>query len=213
MVDYFFFIVIIIFQVRLLTSHLYTSFDKLTEFNLRHSTDPDVEPEEWKIFSICYNVESTDPQVDTYRYQLQHLEKLTYDKPQALMCRQTQFQTVPLRYLCGTLFINFRLLWEPITKIIASYGNGMETTMFWNVFVEDLRNVSSRITEANQIETFTFESQCTFLVDLYQDNEKFSSKPDFTNYRILLWQTLAFFPNIAEAKTRDVAEIFLDFIE
>lgn len=180
---------------------------------MSHSSDPDVKPEEWKVFTICYNVESTNTQVDTYRYQLQNLEKLTCGKPQAVMCNQTDFKTVPLRYLCGTLYMNFRLLWDPITKILASYSGGMDTLIFWNIFGEQLKNVNNYIRNPIKDEQYGFKSNCSFLAQLLEDSQKIISKPDFINYRILLWKCLAHFSDIAEAKTRDVAEVFLDFIE
>lgn len=199
--------------MRLLTCFIYTCFEQLPQFKLSHSTDSDVTPEEWKVFSICYNVESTQEQVDSYRYQLQNMEKLTYGKPQAIMCQQTDFKTIPLRYLCGTLLINFRLLWEPVTKIIASYGNELDTVIFWNVFGEELKQLNDNVRLPKINELFSLESDCNFLVKLFEDNQQFSSKPDFVNYRMLLWQSLTLFPNVAEAKTRDVSEAFLNFIE
>lgn len=203
----------IFFQMRLLTCFVYTCFEQLPQFKLSHSTDPDVTPEDWKVFSICYNVESTQPQVDSYRYQLQNLEKLTYGKPQAVMCQQTDFKTIPLRYLCGTLFINFRLLWEPVTRIIASYGNEMDAVTFWNVFGEELKQLNGNVRFPKNNEICSWESNCSFVIELFEENQQFDSRPDFVNYRVLLWQALTLFPNVAEAKTRDVAEAFLDFIE
>lgn len=129
------------------------------------------------------------------------------------MCKQTDFKTVPLRFLCGTLFINFRLLWEPVTKIIASYSNEMDTQIFWNIFGEILKSVNGNVRSPTGNETNTLESNCDFLIELNKTTDKFSSNPDFANYRILLWQSLSLFPGIAEAKTRDVSEAFLDFIE
>lgn len=129
------------------------------------------------------------------------------------MCQQTDFKTIPLRYLCGTLYINFRLLWDPVSKIIASYGNSMDSLIFWNIFGEELKNVNINIRDPIKSECYSFQSHCNFLIDLNEDNQKVASKPDFANYRIILWQSLALFPNIAEAKTRDVSEVFLDFFQ
>lgn len=128
------------------------------------------------------------------------------------MCMLTDFKTVPLRYLCGTLYINFRLIWEPVTKIIASYGNTMDMQLFWSIFGELLR--ISNVNVRNLVEVniaHDFKSSYTFLENLYVF--KCTSKPDFANYRILLWQSLTLFAKVAESKTRDVSDIFLDFIE
>lgn len=198
--------------MRLVTSHIYKCFEKLPEFKLNHVTDSEVTSEEWSVFSICYNVESMTPGLETYRNQLQNLEKLTYDKSQVVMCSQTDFKTIPLRYLCGTLYVNFRLIWEPVTKIIASYGKGMDSTLFWSVFGEELKNVNHNIYNPTENKSFAIESNCDFLMELF-DSQKCKSKPNYANYRILLWQSLSLFANVAEAKTRDVSDAFLTFIE
>lgn len=201
------------FQVRLITSHIYTFFDSLPEFKLRHSTNPDVKAEDWKVFGIIYKVESTEPHVHTYRNQLQSLEKLSFDQPQMLMCHQTDFKTIPLRYLCGTLYINFQLLWEPVTKIIASHAKGLEINTFWGIFGEELKNVCENIRDPKEVIVSDLEGgTCIFLADMFQKTQKLEVKPDFFNYRLLLWKAMSMFAEIAEAKTRDVSELFLDFV-
>ncbi|KAJ8935872.1 hypothetical protein NQ318_019456 [Aromia moschata] len=199
-------------EVRLLTSHIYSMFENLSDFKLRHSEDPDVVPEDWKVFSICYNTESIEPHVHTYRDQLQNLEKLSFDKPQMLMCNQTAFRTVPLRYLCGTLFINFRLLWEPVIKIIESHAHGLEINTFWNVFKAELKNACENVRQRKEISIPLIETKCQFLCDLFESSHKLEAIPDFSNYRILLWKAASTFADVAEAKTRDVSELFLNFI-
>lgn len=199
--------------MRLLTSHVYTFFDSLPEFKLRHSTDPEVKAEDWRIFNILYNVEVTEPHVHTYRDQLQNLERLSFDKPQMLMCHQTDFKTIPLRYLCGTLYINFQLLWEPITKIITSHAKGLESNTFWGIFGEELKNVRGNIRTPKEIIVSDLEGgTCDFLADMFQESQRLRVKPDFVNYRLLLWKAMSMFPEVAESKTRDVSELFLDFV-
>lgn len=197
----------------MLTSHIYTFFDTLPEFMLKHSADPEVKTEAWRVFSIIYNVESTDPHVHTYRDQLKNLEKLSFDQPQMLMCHQTDFKTIPLRYLCGTLYINFQLLWDPVTKIITSHAKGLEINTFWNIFADELRNACGNIKNPKEMVVADLEgSTCDFLVDIFQESHTLSIKPDFINYRLLLWKAMSMFAEVAEAKTRDVSELFLDFV-
>ncbi|KAJ8922427.1 hypothetical protein NQ315_004373 [Exocentrus adspersus] len=192
-------------EVRLLTSHIYSFFDNLAEFKLKYSTNPDAKEEKWRVFSICYAVEAMEPQVDTYRNQLQNLEKFYYDQPQMLMCIQTDFKTIPLRYLCGALYINFQLLWEPVTKIIASHAGGLDINVFWGVFGKELKNVCDNIRHPKEIDVYELDDRkCDALAD--------KVKPDFSNYRLLLWKAMSMFPDIAEAKTRDVSELVLEFI-
>lgn len=200
-------------EIRLLISHIYTFFDNLPEFDLEHSPDPDVAKEKFKVFTICYTVESIDPQVHTYRDQLQNLAKLNFDKPQMIMCNKTEFRTIPLRYLCGMLYMNFKLLWSPVSAIIETHAHGLAVGDFWKVFGGELKNARSRI-NGESAEILDIQTvQWDFLDDLYKKSQQLMSLPDFSNYRLLLWTTLCSFTDIAEMKTRDVSELFLEFIE
>lgn len=200
--------------MRLLTTHIYTFFEAIPEFKLKHSDDPEVPVEDFKVFSLCYRTESIDPQVDTYRDQLLALEKLNFDKPQMIMCNQTEFKTIPLRYLCGCSYMNFQLLWDPISKMIETHAHGLEINTFWQIFGNELKSVNQNIDEQQVVNTIdVIQTKCDFLGDLYQDSQKITSKPDFINHRLLLWKSMTEFADIAEAKTRDVAELLLNFIE
>jgi hypothetical protein len=53
---------------------------------------------------------------------------------------------VPLYFLLGNLYINFRLLWEPTSKLIASYAQGMDVTDFWEVYRQRLHLATQQIT-------------------------------------------------------------------
>ncbi|CAG9813428.1 unnamed protein product [Phaedon cochleariae] len=200
-------------EIRLLTSYIYTFFENIPDFDLSHSTDPDVPLEKWSIFSIIYNVESIVPHVHTYRDQLQNLEKLQYDMPQMKMGIQTPFKLIPLRYLCSVLYINFQLLWEPVMKIIASHAVNTEINEFWNIFGSELKEVCKNSKNPAEYAIVVLEGASHLLNEMFQESEKLNSKPDFLNYRILLWKALVQFSSVAEAKTRDTSELLLKFIE
>lgn len=152
--------------------------------------------------------------MDTYRDQLRRLEKLTFDKPQMIMCNQiANFQLIPLRYLCGVLYINFKLLWEPVCKIIESHAHGLEISTFWTVFVGELKKSVSHIKAPPQLHLEALESDLEALSGAVEDLQTIDDKPDFINYRQLLWRALVGFADVAEAKTRDVAQLMLSFVE
>ncbi|EFA12725.1 small subunit processome component 20 homolog [Tribolium castaneum] len=199
-------------EIRLVTAHLYSLFEDLPEFDLRHSSDPDTPKEKFQIFTICYKIESIESQVQTYRDQLQNLEKLNFDKPQMIMCLKTEFRTIPLRYLCGTLYINFKLLWEPVVQIIEGHAHGLEIGEFWEVFGAELRTVVGRVRDEGE-KGEEFDAKWEVINELWKKSGEFKSGPDYANYRLLLWKALGLFPDIAEAKTRDVSDLLLDFIE
>ncbi|KAK4873532.1 hypothetical protein RN001_015561 [Aquatica leii] len=189
-------------ELRLYTAHIYTLFAHLPELNAI---------DEWKVFNLCYNVESIEPQVHTCREQLQNLEQLTFGKSQMNLCKDTEFKTVPLRYLCGVLYMNFQLLWEPTINIIVTHAEGLDINDFWNVFYSELKAVTSlkEVVKDNH----GFECECDFLQDLCKDVFLIDTKPDFVNYRLLLWKAMVNFPEVVERKTRDTSELFLNFIE
>ncbi|KAK5640555.1 hypothetical protein RI129_011366, partial [Pyrocoelia pectoralis] len=189
-------------EIRLHTAHIYTLFSHLPELST-----------EWRIFHLCYDVESISPQIQTYRTQLQNLELLSFEKPQMNLCKDTEFRTVPLRYLCGVLYMNFRLLWEPTIKIITTHADGLALNDFWDVFVDELRLAAINVVNSPTHEQHKLDVECEFLQELYQSAYRFEMKPDFVNYRLLLWKALANFPELAEKKTRDVSDLFLQFIE
>ncbi|XP_060519305.1 small subunit processome component 20 homolog [Cylas formicarius] len=199
-------------EMRLFTSYIYTFFEQLPYFRIKHSSDPGIIPEKFKVFSLCHAVESIDPQVSTYREQLQLLEKLNFNKPQMIICNQTDFNLLPLRFLCGVLYMNFQLLWEPVSKIISSHAHGLNINHFWDVFGQELKNVVSTLRDGENVAISDIESEFETLKEIFQTAQQISTKPDFINYRLLLWKSLMLFPNVAEAKTRDVSGLLLDFV-
>ncbi|GLV33838.1 uncharacterized protein CBL_11277 [Carabus blaptoides fortunei] len=194
-------------QVRLLTCHVYSLFESLAEFQHKATK------EDWNVFSLCYNTESIEPLVHTYRDQLQNLQKLAYDKTQGMLCQDTEFNTVPLRYLLGALYMNFQLIWEPIINIITSYAHGMNVNQFWEIFSKELLDAVERIQQETDTGFNNVETECEFIADLYANMFRVEDKPDYNNYRMLLWKAMANFPDIAEARSRDVSVLLLSFIE
>lgn len=126
------------------------------------------------------------------------------------LCENTAFKTVPLRYLCGTLYINFRLLWEPVIKIIATHAYGPKH-VFWDIFGQELKQAVEKIKCPAEIARDLLDGAAR-LNEVYESSQKLSTKPDYSNYRLLLWKAMTHFVDVAEAKTRDVAELVLDFI-
>lgn len=51
---------------------------------------------------------------------------------------------VPLKYLIGALHIKFKLLWEPITKLIASHAVGLDKTVFWDLYRQILQDTAKK---------------------------------------------------------------------
>ncbi|KAL1517967.1 hypothetical protein ABEB36_001661 [Hypothenemus hampei] len=196
-------------ELRLLTSYIYSLFEHLSEFQLAHSNESDVPRQPFEVFSIIYRSEAIEPSVQSCRDQELNLKKLSFSQPQIIMCTKTEFRMVPLRYLCGVLYINFKLLWKPVFEIIETHAQGLKIADFWNVFGTQLKNAK---TVLNEIAVDTLESDFALFVNTFTEYQKSNDRPDFVNYRLLLWKALGMFADIAEAKTREVSQFLLDFI-
>lgn len=192
-------------EVRLLTSHVYSVFNGL-EDHPKHTI------ENWNVFELCYSVESTQPHVHTYRDMLNSLEKFTYEKPQMTMASSTPFKLIPIRYLCGVLYMNFQLLWEPVSKIIASQAHGLNVADFWPVYLQELKDCVDHIHNPPEVRHSDLSCGFDLLENSFLESFSVESKPDYVNYRILLWKSMLMFAEVAEAKNRDVTEIFLNFV-
>ncbi|XP_044750615.1 small subunit processome component 20 homolog [Coccinella septempunctata] len=200
-------------EIRLLTTFIYTLFEDIPEFDLVHSTDPDSIKEKFEVFTICHSIESIDPQISTYHSQIRSLEKLSFEKPQMLMCHQTDFKAIPLRYICGVLYMNFQLLWQHTLNIVETHAHGLNISCFWNVYGEQLRRVDEYVLNGFSLTIDEMECEYSTLKLFYENWQKSDSKPDFANYRLLLWKGLSTFPDIGEAKTKDISSLLLKFYE
>lgn len=195
-------------ELRLIVTHIYSLFENLSELPEK-VTDENIE--KWNVFSLCYKTESIESHVHTYRDQLQNLQKLSYDKTQGILCKDTEFATVPLRYLLGTLYINFQLLWNPVVEIITSYANGMPILKFWDVFHKQLTDCDDFVKNAKENPLKVFVDD--FINKLYFEAFKLTNIPDYVNYRLLLWKAMCEFVDVAEAKNRDIVPLMLSFVE
>lgn len=189
------------------TAHIYTIFENIPEFS------GFTEAEELKAFNLCYQSESLEPQVNTFRDQLRYLEYFTYGRRPVTTCSTTACSLVPLRYLCGVLYMNFQLLWEPVIKIIASYGQGLKTDEFWSFFGDELKKAMENVKFVPRMAFECVSLKADFLHEVYQKETATRDKPDFLNYATLLWKAMSQFPGVVEEKNRLVVELVLNYIK
>jgi len=52
-----------------------------------------------------------------------------------------------------------------------------------------------------------------FLLDFFSTLNPLDDKPDYINYRLLLWKAMLEFPDVCETKNRDLSPLFLKFLE
>lgn len=180
-------------------------FDNLPE--LRGTTTTKL-----KAFQLCYKTECLGPQVKTYKDQLHCLEYLAYGRNQVQAFSDTAFKLIPLKYLCGVLYMNFQLLWEPTIKLIATHALGLETDVFWNFFRVKLKQAMDDIHSKLESKCKPMGGHAYFMNKHFQEENTMKDKPDFFNYATLLWKAVSHFPGLAEEKNRVTVELILEYV-
>lgn len=200
-------------QVRLLTTHIYKLFENVPELNKTAQVGGDVE--RFSIFSRCFAVESIEPSIQEYRSQINMLQKMTFNTTQYTLAKETEFGLFVLDYMLGVLYMNFKLLWEPVSEFIAGFGNALTVDEFWPVFYKAL-SISFE-NARKDLKKFRFEDEIEtnydLLKELYVDYNSISERPDLYNYRNLILKVMTNCIQVCEAKNREVVILFLTFIE
>ncbi|KAJ8865827.1 hypothetical protein PR048_033349 [Dryococelus australis] len=169
---------------------------------------------DWSLFNVCLAAESTPATVQDYREKLQHVNKLSFEFTRDDLLRNPLCSKVPFQFLLGILYVNFQLLWEPVTKLVASYARGMPPSDFWEVFLQQLSSSAEHVTTV--VEDSPHTSNCLewdVLVEVYNKFQTITDKPDHVNYRILLWKTLAEFSDVSEPRNREFVPLFITYLE
>ncbi|XP_055709541.1 small subunit processome component 20 homolog [Phlebotomus papatasi] len=195
-----------IHEIRLLASHILAQFDHLEEFS---SVDT-------FLFDLIFSVENTTASIQTYRSQLLSLQKLSVGTLyfRESLEKQEIFQWDGLKYLLGVLYINFKLLWEPTIEYIASYALNSDRKIFWKIYKDQLDSIDGNLRRrAEKCRDFINDILPMTLKDSPEQKIVLRDRPDFINYRILLWRALPGFGDILKEKNRDLVIHFLDFYE
>ncbi|CAH2234809.1 jg13226 [Pararge aegeria aegeria] len=199
--------------VRLLTTHIYKLFENIEELNKTVQVGGDTE--RFSVFSKCYTVESISPSIQEYRLQISLLQKIAFNTIQYELAKETDFHLYALNYMLGTLYINFKLLWEPVVEFIAGYGNALNADDFWPTFYKALE--CSFANAKNKLKIFMFEddieSDNKVVKELYVEYTSIAERPDVYNYRNLMLKVMTNCIQVCEARNRDVVVLFLNFID
>lgn len=187
-------------EVRLIVTHLYSLFSDVNEITLPITN----EKIETSAMEHMYLAECEPVTVQTYRSKLLHLQALSFEN-NTVACLDVKYRELPLRYLLSNLYVNFSLLWNPVSKIIATYAT-KECEQFWPVFLDELQ----RDRKVNAEYKSSFE--CEVIVEIEAAVQKINEKPDYDNHEILLWNCMANFSHFCEMKNRDITGLFIDFV-
>ncbi|XP_059468867.1 small subunit processome component 20 homolog [Neocloeon triangulifer] len=168
-----------------------------------------LEPEESKIFTMCLQAENTPATITDYRDRVKELQGLEFK----YIHDMNEFSAnVALRFLIGNLYVNFKLVWDPVTSIIVSHASCQDSHKFWEIFGEQLKLACQRCNNNESVEICLPECD-QFVSDLYGSLEGQLDTPDHANFRRLLWNAMTFFPEVCEARNRDISSLFLDFLQ
>ena len=102
----------------------------------------------------CWISEQTSATLHEYREKLKFLQKLECtDGLASEIVRGNVNPSIPINYLLGMLYVNFKLLWDPVVKLISSYALSLNSTQFWPIFGPRLKTIGDLI-RSNEIDVF-----------------------------------------------------------
>ncbi|XP_046556646.1 LOW QUALITY PROTEIN: small subunit processome component 20 homolog [Haliotis rubra] len=203
-------------QVRLLSVHT------LSLFPVDLPPVEEQDTEQLGVFDICQAAERVDINVYNYRERLRHLRKLDYKLVQPNI-PIGPFEKVPLYYLLGSLYVNFKLMWEPVRELVKGYAVGMEQDVFWSVMGDQLQLAAERAAnDSSSVSSQSVTRDVSLMVDVTAVSEIYTSchrhqsnrtgVADHINLRLQLWRAMELFPDKCEARGKLIVPIFLKFL-
>jgi U3 small nucleolar RNA-associated protein 20 len=144
--------------------------------------------------------ERTPENLSSFKTKLNLLQRVDYERVAPTLKHNAALARVPLNYLLGVLYTNFTLLWEPVARLVAGYGNGMPRDAFWPTFGGQLRRASADVRD--QLSAIRRGE--------WVRHPDASRRVDWINYRNQLWGVMGRFAGVAESKNRELVAVFLD---
>ncbi|XP_071791922.1 small subunit processome component 20 homolog isoform X2 [Asterias amurensis] len=208
-------------QVRTLTLRI------LSQFPVTLPSIPDLPVRQVCVFKLCLEAEMVPISVENYREKLKQLQKLSFD---AVLPNVPvgNFKEVALRFLIGTLYVNFQLLWQPTMELIKSHAYGMEKKCFWSVYMEHLNDLASvhesairlrddastpTLEDSTEVESEDTQDLTELYGKVYRESTADADRPDPWNVRQMMWRTMGLFADRAEGRSRDLVPLLFRFIE
>ncbi|XP_069175512.1 small subunit processome component 20 homolog [Procambarus clarkii] len=204
-------------QVRLLVTHIFSLFP------VTLPPPPENMGIVENMFQIMLKAECVEVTPWAYKDRLRYLsmvdaDHVVYHRP---ICGT--FDQAPLLLLLGQLYINYKDVWNSVLQGISSYAHSLKTDMFWPLWFSRLKIASYNTSQVLQGKTVDPQEDLFFeneiLLNVVQNvstHHGFKNlplKPDYLNYRDLLWRAMKKFPDICEAKSRDLVPLFFNFLE
>lgn len=180
-------------KIRLLVIHMFTLFGHLKSLT---------KYEDQTVYDLMYSIENIEPNIQTYRKKVLLLNKLDFDSNLWKSISDKSFRFDAMRFVLSMLSVNFKLLWDPVSRVLQSYAEGFAVPEFWSIYKKQLDLVLEAV-------------NCHYMT---QDEERKingdqDEKIDYVNYRVQLLVNLSKLNNVFEMKNRDIVEDFLSFVQ
>lgn len=140
---------------------------------------------------------------------------MAFNTTQYALAKETDFGLFALNYMLGVLYMNFKLLWEPVGEFVAGYGNALSVDEFWPTFQKafEFSFVNARINPKQFQFDGEIDTNYELLQDLYSEYNSIDERLDLYNYRNLILKVMTNCVQTCEARNRDIVVLFLNFIE
>ena len=170
------------------------------------------------IFTRCIEAEQTDISLESYRERVRMLSRIEHSGSSEVPC-PVDSKRIALRFLIGNLYVNFAPVWKPVCALINSYAEGMAVADFWDVYsdvlhraaeaVEKLDSMKDHCIEMPDAGDFCLQAILTKHISL---QTKQDDRPDYVNFRLLLWTTMNEFASLCERKSKIVAPLLFRYM-
>lgn len=129
----------------------------------------DTESLKVQMLETAYLAESMPASIGEYREKLKHMQKLSCVNPsvQEAVTRGVVDGKIFLRLLLGSLYINFKLIWEPVSSHIIDYSRCVMVSEFWPIFHDFFINVVECIQKETKIGTSLSNFQGNHIIDSF----------------------------------------------
>ncbi|VDP43164.1 unnamed protein product [Soboliphyme baturini] len=94
-------------------------------------------------FNIALKIESTPVTYETYRGRLLEYRRIAVFRfPDRILQHSELFLLLPLRILIGQFYVNFAVLWKPLTDIVEEMSRRLLQNVFWPFLAEVLQKAN-----------------------------------------------------------------------
>ncbi|XP_047501771.1 small subunit processome component 20 homolog [Penaeus chinensis] len=203
-------------QVRLLGTHIFSLFP------VTLPPPPENVENVENIFQIMLKVEMTPVTPFSFRDRVRFLETINGDLVKVHKPVCDTYVHAPLLFFLGQLFVNYKDLWNPCLKGISSYAHTLPLDSFWQLWFAKLKIATDNCQQMliNKVvdpdEDLDIENEIIQTVvqhlSSHQSYSKVVIKADHMNYRDLMWRSMEKFPDVCEARSRDLVPLFFDFL-